>query len=59
MRANLVVDIFFLLSVTIIWFMVGYQIILFLFGHLYYRRTREGPKDLPRWPTRTARAYRS
>ncbi len=42
MRANLVVDIFFLLSVTIIWFMVGYQIVLFLFGHLYYRRTREG-----------------
>ncbi len=47
MRTHILVDIFFLLSVTIIWFMVGYQLLLFLFGHWYYRRTREGKEAPP------------
>lgn len=47
LRTHIAVDIFFLLSVTIIWFMVGYQLVLFMFGHLYYRRTREGSEAPP------------
>jgi cellulose synthase/poly-beta-1,6-N-acetylglucosamine synthase-like glycosyltransferase len=46
-RTHIAVDIFFLLSVTIIWFMVGYQLLLFMFGHWYYRRTREGSEAPP------------
>lgn len=47
MRTHIAVDILFLLSVTVIWFMVGYQLVLFLFGHIYYRRTREGKEAPP------------
>ena len=54
MFSNLVINYLFVFSVIVIWFMLGYQFILFLLGYLYgfraerRRRSLEGSKtDLP------------
>jgi len=38
--SNLAFDALFIAAVTLIWFMLGYQSLLFFLGHAYYRRTR-------------------
>jgi cellulose synthase/poly-beta-1,6-N-acetylglucosamine synthase-like glycosyltransferase len=38
--SHLLIEILFVAAVTLIWFMLGYQLVLFFLGHLYYRRTR-------------------
>jgi cellulose synthase/poly-beta-1,6-N-acetylglucosamine synthase-like glycosyltransferase len=55
MFSNLIIDYFFVFSVIVIWFMLGYQFILFLLGYLYgfrakrHRRELENePMELPR-----------
>ena len=40
MYSNLFIDALFVAAVTLIWFMLAYQCVLFFLGHLYYRRTR-------------------
>ena len=55
MVSNVFIDGLFVAAVTLIWFMLGYQSLLFFLGHQYYRRTRRrktpGPQvadaDLP------------
>jgi len=42
-----IIDGLFVLTVALIWFMLGYQSLLFFLGHLYYRRTRHAAKNLP------------
>jgi cellulose synthase/poly-beta-1,6-N-acetylglucosamine synthase-like glycosyltransferase len=42
-----IVDGLFVLTVTLIWFMLGYQSLLFFLGHAYYRRARNAAKKLP------------
>ena len=39
-----IVDGLFVSTVALIWFMLGYQSLLFFLGHLYYRRTRRAKK---------------
>jgi cellulose synthase/poly-beta-1,6-N-acetylglucosamine synthase-like glycosyltransferase len=45
-----VIDGLFVSTVALIWFMLGYQSLLFFLGHIYYRRTRVAAKNLPRVP---------
>ncbi len=40
MYTHVLIDALFVLAVTLIWFMLAYQSLLFFLGHLYYRRTR-------------------
>ena len=40
MYSNIVLDILFVGAVTLIWFMLIYQSLLFFLGHRYWRRTR-------------------
>jgi cellulose synthase/poly-beta-1,6-N-acetylglucosamine synthase-like glycosyltransferase len=42
-----VIDAFFVGTVALIWFMLGYQSLLFFLGHGYYRRTRKAAPKLP------------
>ena len=42
-----IIDGLFVLTVALIWFMLGYQSLLFFLGHIYYRRTRHAAKNLP------------
>ncbi len=35
-----IIDGLFVAVVALIWFMLGYQSLLFFLGHVYYRRTR-------------------
>jgi cellulose synthase/poly-beta-1,6-N-acetylglucosamine synthase-like glycosyltransferase len=44
MYSNTVLDAVFVASVAVIWFMVGYQAVLFFEGHRFFERTRwSGP----------------
>jgi cellulose synthase/poly-beta-1,6-N-acetylglucosamine synthase-like glycosyltransferase len=54
MFSHLVINYLFVFSVIVIWFMLGYQFILFLLGYLYgFRAQRKGrqleqsPLELP------------
>jgi cellulose synthase/poly-beta-1,6-N-acetylglucosamine synthase-like glycosyltransferase len=55
MISNIFIDSLFVAAVTLIWFMLGYQCLLFFLGHRYYRQVRlargKGPAvagaDLP------------
>jgi len=38
--SNIFLDILFIVAVTLIWFMLAYQSLLFFLGHRYYRLTR-------------------
>jgi cellulose synthase/poly-beta-1,6-N-acetylglucosamine synthase-like glycosyltransferase len=42
-----IIDGLFVSTVALIWFMLGYQSLLFFLGHIYYRRTRHAAKRLP------------
>jgi hypothetical protein len=42
-----VIDALFVATVALIWFMLGYQSVLFFLGHIYYRRTRKAAKNVP------------
>src|SRR5579863_6357222 len=41
-----IIDGLFVATVALIWFMLGYQSLLFFLGHVYYRRTRHAAKNL-------------
>ena len=41
-----IIDGLFVSTVALIWFMLGYQSLLFFLGHVYYRRTRHAAKNL-------------
>src|ERR1700722_1657599 len=41
-----IIDGLFVSTVALIWFMLGYQSLLFFLGHVYYRRTRRVAKNL-------------
>lgn len=43
MYSNTTIDVIFLLTVTVIWFMIGYQALLFFKGNGYYHRARRTP----------------
>ena len=45
-----IIDGLFVSTVALIWFMLGYQSLLFFLGHIYYRRTRHAAKNLPEVP---------
>lgn len=45
-----IIDGLFVSTVALIWFMLGYQSLLFFLGHVYYRRTRHAGKNLPEVP---------
>jgi cellulose synthase/poly-beta-1,6-N-acetylglucosamine synthase-like glycosyltransferase len=45
--SSLFIEALFLVAVTLIWFMLGYQSLLFFMGHRYYRRTRHNPRVEP------------
>src|SRR5579872_5929970 len=45
-----VIDGLFVSTVALIWFMLGYQTLLFFLGHIYYRRTRRAARNLPAVP---------
>jgi len=45
-----IIDGLFVSTVALIWFMLGYQSLLFFLGHVYYRRTRHNAKKLPHVP---------
>ena len=45
-----IIDGLFVSTVALIWFMLGYQSLLFFLGHIYYRRTRHAAKNLPPIP---------
>ena len=45
-----IVDGLFVSTVALIWFMLGYQTLLFFLGHFYFRRTRQAAKQLPEVP---------
>ncbi len=40
MYSHILIDALFVLAVTLIWFMLAYQTVLFFLGHRYWRRTR-------------------
>ncbi len=46
MLSHLIIDYLFVFSVIVIWFMLGYQFILFLLGYLYGFRANRRRKDL-------------
>jgi cellulose synthase/poly-beta-1,6-N-acetylglucosamine synthase-like glycosyltransferase len=48
--SQLIWNILFVTSVTIIWFMLAYQIVLFFLGYRYYRHTRRASMKRPPVP---------
>jgi cellulose synthase/poly-beta-1,6-N-acetylglucosamine synthase-like glycosyltransferase len=50
MYSHTILDTVFLASVTVIWFMVGYQALLFFLGHQFYQRTRRSGMFVPSVP---------
>jgi len=46
--SSFLLNAFFVISVTLIWFMLAYQSLLFFLGHRYYRQTRRSPGQTPR-----------
>jgi cellulose synthase/poly-beta-1,6-N-acetylglucosamine synthase-like glycosyltransferase len=47
MYSHIAIDIAFVATVTVIWFMVGYQALLFFKGHRYYLQTRRSGPFVP------------
>lgn len=47
MYSSIFIDGLFVAAVTLIWFMLGYQCLLFFMGHQYYRRMRLQKAKLP------------
>jgi cellulose synthase/poly-beta-1,6-N-acetylglucosamine synthase-like glycosyltransferase len=45
-----IIDGLFVSTVALIWFMLGYQTLLFFLGHAYFRRTRHAANQLPPLP---------
>ena len=45
MFTSVFIDGLFVAAVTLIWFMLGYQCLLFFLGHRYYRQTRLARKQ--------------
>jgi cellulose synthase/poly-beta-1,6-N-acetylglucosamine synthase-like glycosyltransferase len=45
MFTSVFIDGLFVAAVTLIWFMLGYQCLLFFLGHRYYRQTRQARKQ--------------
>jgi cellulose synthase/poly-beta-1,6-N-acetylglucosamine synthase-like glycosyltransferase len=45
--SNILIDALFVAAVTLIWFMLAYQCVLFFLGHRYYRLTRGGEGKNP------------
>lgn len=52
MFSSIFIDGLFVAAVTLIWFMLAYQCVLFFLGHRYYRQTRLGKKKLHAVPDR-------
>jgi len=50
MYSSIVIDCLFVASVTLIWFMLAYQCLLFFMGHRYYRQTRQNKNPPPPLP---------
>ncbi len=50
MYTSVLIDGLFVASVTLIWFMLAYQCVLFFMGHRYYRQTRGGKRKSPMVP---------
>jgi len=48
LHSSIFFDVLFVLAVTLIWFMLAYQSVLFFLGHWYYRRTRGSAATGPR-----------
>ena len=47
MYSSIFIDGLFVAAVTLIWFMLGYQCLLFFLGHRYYRQMRLGLRKAP------------
>ncbi len=47
MYSNVFIDALFVLAVSLIWFMLAYQSLLFFLGHRYYRKTRRSKSPCP------------
>ena len=50
MDSSTILDAVLLTSVAVIWFMVGYQALLFFLGHRFYQRTRRSGMFVPSVP---------
>jgi len=50
MYSSVFLDALFVASVTLIWFMLAYQCLLFFLGHLYYRRSRAWARETASLP---------
>lgn len=50
MYSNTILDVVLLASVAVIWFMVGYQALLFFLGHRFYQQTRRSGMFVPSVP---------
>lgn len=50
MYSSTILDALFLASVVMIWFMIGYQALLFFLGHQFYQRTRRTGMFVPSVP---------
>jgi cellulose synthase/poly-beta-1,6-N-acetylglucosamine synthase-like glycosyltransferase len=50
MFSGILFDVVFVLAVTIIWFMIGYQALLFFKGYRYYQQTRRSGPFIPTLP---------
>jgi cellulose synthase/poly-beta-1,6-N-acetylglucosamine synthase-like glycosyltransferase len=50
MRSNLFINYLFVISVILIWFMLGYQLLLFLLGFYYSRRSAQEKVQLAKTP---------
>ncbi len=50
MYSHILIDALFVLAVSLIWFMLAYQSLLFFLGHRYYRRTRRYGSGVPPLP---------
>jgi hypothetical protein len=50
MYSSVLIDGLFVAAVTLIWFMLGYQCLLFFLGHRYYRQCRQGKGNKPAMP---------
>jgi len=55
MYSSVFIDGLFVAAVTLIWFMLGYQCLLFFLGHRYYRQCRLGQGRAPSLPIPSCR----
>lgn len=55
--SHLIIDALFVGTVALIWFMLGYQSVLFFLGHIYYRRTRKVAREAPDSPIPSCPAF--